>query len=97
MRFNNSLQICFQFFVKAVADLSEFTVEKEFKEIWKVLWKYDVVLFDFIFGQTASWKWLYDVYIYIYIYRHVYIYMYIYVYIYTYIYIYIYTYVYIYR
>ena len=32
-----------------------------------VLWKYDVVFFDFVFGQTASWKWLYDVYILLYI------------------------------
>ena len=31
MRFNDSLQIYFQFFVKAVAELSDFTVEKEFK------------------------------------------------------------------
>ena len=61
MRFNNSLQICFQFFVKAVAKLSDFTVIKEFKTIRNTLWKYDVVLFDFMFGQTASWKWLYDV------------------------------------
>ena len=77
MHFNDSLQIYFQFFVKAVAELSGFTVEKEFKAIRNVLWKYDVVFFDFIFGQTASWKWLYDVYIlYIYIYIHIYIYIY---------------------
>ena len=25
--------------------------------------KYDVVFFDLIFGQTASWKWPYDLYI----------------------------------
>ena len=63
MRFNDSLQICFQFFVKAVAELSEFTVENEFKAIRNVLQKYDVAFFDFIFGQIASWKWLCDVYI----------------------------------
>ena len=63
MRFNDSLQICFQFFVKAVAVLSDFTVEKEFKAIWNVVWKYEKILFDFIFGQAASWKLLYDVYI----------------------------------
>ena len=33
MRFNNSLQIWIQFFVKAVAELSDFQVEKGFKEI----------------------------------------------------------------
>ena len=43
MRFNNSLRICFQFFIKAVVKLSDFTVEKEFKAIRNVLWKYDVV------------------------------------------------------
>ena len=30
-------QICFQFFVKAVAELSDYTVEKEFKAIRNVL------------------------------------------------------------
>ena len=49
-------------FVKTVAELSDFTVEKEFKAVRNILWKYDVVFFDFIFGQTAF------VYIYIYIY-----------------------------
>ena len=68
MRFNDFLRICFQFFVKAVAELRDFTVEKEFKAIGNVLWKYDVVFFNFIVGQTASWKWLYNIYIYIYIY-----------------------------
>ena len=33
MRFNDSLEIYFQFFVKTVAELSDFTVEKEFKAI----------------------------------------------------------------
>ena len=71
------------------------SVEKEFKAIRKVLWKYDLVFFDFIFGQTASWKWLYDVYFYLYIHIYIYIYIYyIYIYIYTYIYIYIYIYIY---
>ena len=63
MGFNNSLQICFQFLGKAVAELSDFTVEKEFKAIQNVLWKYDLGFFDFIFGQSAIRKWLYDVYI----------------------------------
>ena len=44
------------FFVKAVAKLSDFTVEKGFKAIRIVLSKYDVVFFGFIFGQTASSK-----------------------------------------
>ena len=48
---------------QAVAKLGDFTVEKEFKTSRNVMWKNDVVFFDFIFGQTASWKWLYDVYI----------------------------------
>ena len=43
-------------FVKAVAKLSDFTVEKGFKAIRNVLLKYEVVFFDFIFGQTTSWK-----------------------------------------
>ena len=68
MRFNDSLQICFQFFAKAVVELSDFTVEKEFKAIGNVKKKKYVVFFDFIFGQIASWKRLFDVYIYIYIY-----------------------------
>ena len=103
MRFNDSLQICFQFFVKAVAELSGFTVEKEFKAIRNVQWKDDVVFFDFIFGQTASWKRLYDVYIYVgiltyIVYIDIYIQTYIcllclHIYIYTYIYIYIYIYI----
>ena len=46
----------FIFFVKAVAKLSDFTVEKGFKAIRNVLSKYDVVFFDFTFGQTASSK-----------------------------------------
>ena len=70
MRFNNFLQTCVQFLGNTVAELSEFAVEKEFKAIQNVLWKYDVVFFDCIFGQAASWKWLYDVYIYIYMYIH---------------------------
>ena len=47
-------------FVKAVLELSDFTAEKEFKAIWIVLWKYDGVFFDFIFGETANWRSLYD-------------------------------------
>ena len=35
--YNDSLQIYFQFFVKEVAELSGFTVEKEFKAIRNVL------------------------------------------------------------
>ena len=50
-------------YVKAVAELIDFTVEKELKAIQNVLWKYDLVFFNFVFDQTASWKWLYDVYI----------------------------------
>ena len=75
MRFNKSLQIWFQSFVKAAAKLSNFTVEKEFKVIRNAHWKYDVVFFDLIFGQTASWKWLYNecIYIYIYIYKNLFI------------------------
>ena len=57
MSFNNSLQICFQFFVKAVAELSDFIAEKKFKAIQKGLWKYHVVLPDFIFGRTPIWIW----------------------------------------
>ena len=37
MHFINSLQIWFQFFVRAVAKLSDFTVEKELKAIRIVL------------------------------------------------------------
>ena len=37
MHFINSLQIWFQFFVRAVAKLSDFTVEKELKAIRNVL------------------------------------------------------------
>ena len=58
-----SLQTWFQFFVKAVAKLTDFTVEKEFKAIQKFPWKYDVVFLDIIIGQTASWKWHYHGYI----------------------------------
>ena len=70
MHFNNSLKTCFQFLVEPVAQLSDFTVEKEFKAIQNIHWKYDVVFLNLIFGQTASWKWLYNecIYIYIYIY-----------------------------
>ena len=79
MRFNNSIQICFKFFVKTISELSDFTVEKEFKAIRNALWKDDVVFFDFIFGQTA----MYTMYIYILIntYRYIYIYIYRYIYI----------------
>ena len=54
VRFDNSPKIWFQFFVKTVAKLSEFTVEKGFKAIRNVQRKY-AAFFDFIFGQTASW------------------------------------------
>ena len=60
--------------------------------------------FDFIFAQTTSWDWLYNVYIYRYILftqishlANTYIYIYIYIYIFTYICTYIYIYIYIYR
>ena len=43
-------------FLKAVAKLSDFTVEKGFKAIRNVLSKYDAAFFEFIFGQTTSWK-----------------------------------------
>ena len=36
--------------------------EIKFNTIRKVLWKYEV-FFDFIFGQTASLKWFYDIHI----------------------------------
>ena len=42
----------FQVSVKAVAKLSDFAVAKELKAIQNVLRKYNVVFFDFIFGQT---------------------------------------------
>ena len=50
------MQICFEFFVKAVAELSDLTVEKEFKAISKHPVKIWYSFFDFI-------------YIYIYIYK----------------------------
>ena len=37
VRFNHSLQNCFQFFVKAVVELSDSTAEKKFKAIRNVL------------------------------------------------------------
>ena len=46
--------ICFQFFVKAVAELNDFTVEKEFKAIQNALWKYDAVFFDFIWYKIIK-------------------------------------------
>ena len=58
-----TLYRCFQFLGKAVAEVSDFTVETEFKAIQNILWKCDLVFFDFIFGQSAIWKWFYDVYI----------------------------------
>ena len=42
--------------VKTVAKLSDFTVEKEFKATQNVVVINHVVFFDFINGQTASWK-----------------------------------------
>ena len=49
LHFNNSLQIRFQLFVKAVAKVSEFTVQKKFKAFWKFMRKYDIVFFYFIY------------------------------------------------
>ena len=47
----------------SVAKLSGFRTEEGFKLIRNVLWKYNVVIFDFIFDQTANWKWLFNLYI----------------------------------
>ena len=56
MLINNSPQTWFQFSGKAITKLSDSVVEKVFKAIRNVLQKYDVVISDFIFGQTTSWK-----------------------------------------
>ena len=60
--------MCFQFFLKAIPELRDFTVEREFEAIQNVLWKYDVVFLIYIYIQRFIY-----IYIYIYIYICIYI------------------------